>query len=106
MHSTAPSTAHDAHRLPLPPQLVFASAAERDAWLPAFKLQAEQEAAVEEVLQWVKLNSSATKDHVLDSLWRWEAMGGAEYVAALPVAIPCANVPAGARRSWLLVVCA
>jgi hypothetical protein len=81
--------------------VVFANVTERNASLPTYLALAQREAALEQHLQWLKLNASETKDHVLDSLWRWEAMGGAEYVAMLPAPVRCDAVPAGAWQKVL-----
>ena len=53
----------------------------------------QPEARLEELLADVKLRTPATREHVLDSLWRWESMGGGELVATLPAPTSCDGGP-------------
>ncbi len=74
---------------------MFANATQRNSSLPGYLALARREAALEQALQWLKLNASESSDHVLDALWRWQAMGGAEWVGMLPAPVRCDAVPAG-----------
>jgi hypothetical protein len=61
----------------------------------------QPEARLEELLADVKLRTPATREHVLDSLWRWESMGGGELVATLPAPTSCDGGP-GCERPCLV----
>lgn len=55
--------------------ITFASEAERNASLPAFRAEAQREFDFEQALLRIKLEAEETRQHMLDMLWRWESMG-------------------------------
>ena len=52
-------------------KVTWASVADRNASLPQFWTMGKNELALDDLLRTVKLDAAITKDHVLDSLWRW-----------------------------------
>ena len=59
---------------PINGKVTIASEAEKNATLPEYRRMGQNEYHIDNLLMKYKLDADATREHMLDSLWRWVAV--------------------------------